>query len=73
MTLPGFEYPHQMQPGCWQERACTRALESTFPQWGAAMGEWGADLEHDDLMDAEDYDRRRAERDGWATATWDGR
>jgi hypothetical protein len=31
------------------------------------------DLEHDDLMDADDYDRRRAERDGWETACWDGR
>lgn len=26
MTLPGFEYPHQLQPGCWQERACRMAL-----------------------------------------------
>ena len=43
---------------------------SDFPQWGAAMGEWA---EHDDLMDADDYDRRRAERDGWQTAHWDGR
>lgn len=32
-----------------------------------------ADLEHDDLMDADAYDRRRAERDGWQTAYWDGR
>ena len=31
------------------------------------------DLEHDDLMDADAYDRRAAERDGWKTATWDGR
>ena len=31
------------------------------------------DCEHDDLMDADDYDRRRAQRDGWETATWDGR
>ncbi len=30
-------------------------------------------LEHDDLMDADDYDRRRAQRDGWTTGTWDGR
>ncbi len=30
-------------------------------------------LEHDDLMDADAYDRRRAERDGWSTAAWDGR
>jgi hypothetical protein len=29
--------------------------------------------EHDDLMDADAYDHRRAERDGWQTATWDGR
>jgi hypothetical protein len=54
MTLPGFEYPHQLQPGCWQARACRRALE---------------DLEHDDLMDADDYDRRRAQRDGWISDT----
>ena len=33
----------------------------------------GFEPEHDDLMDAEDYDRRRAQRDGWETATWDGR
>jgi len=26
------------------------------------------DCEHDDLMDADDYDARRWERDGWATA-----
>jgi hypothetical protein len=45
----------------------------TFPQWGAALGQWGEDLEHDDLMDADDYDRRRMERDGWQTACWDGR
>jgi hypothetical protein len=25
--------------------------------------------EHDDLMDADDYDRRRALRDGWASDT----
>ena len=30
-------------------------------------------LEHDDLMDADAYDRRAAERDGWQTAYWDGR
>ena len=29
--------------------------------------------EHDDLMDADAYDRRRAQRDGWETATLDGR
>ena len=33
----------------------------------------GFEPEHDDLMDAEDFDRRRAQRDGWETATWDGR
>jgi hypothetical protein len=27
------------------------------------------DCEHDDLMDAEDYDRRRAIRDGWTSDT----
>ena len=26
MTLPGFEYPHQLQSECWQERACRQAL-----------------------------------------------
>ena len=31
------------------------------------------DLEHDDTMDADAYDARRRERDGWATDTWDGR
>jgi len=31
------------------------------------------DCEHDDLMDADAYDRRSAERDGWQTGTWDGR
>ena len=46
---------------------------SDFPAWGAAMGEWAADLEHDDLMDADAYDRRRAQRDGWTTGTWNGR
>jgi hypothetical protein len=29
--------------------------------------------EHDDMMDADDHDRRRAMRDGWETVTWDGR
>jgi hypothetical protein len=29
--------------------------------------------EHDDMMDAAAQDRRRAQRDGWETATWDGR
>jgi hypothetical protein len=26
------------------------------------------EMEHDDLMSADDYDQRRWERDGWATA-----
>lgn len=30
-------------------------------------------LEHDDLYDADAYDRRRAERDGWTSSVWDGR
>jgi hypothetical protein len=34
---------------------------------------WVDEREHDDLMDADAYDRRRAQRDGWETATWDGR
>ena len=29
--------------------------------------------EHDDNMDAMEYDRRRAQRDGWETDCWDGR
>jgi hypothetical protein len=29
------------------------------------------DCEHDDLMDADDYDRRRFERDGWGDARYD--
>jgi len=47
--------------------------ESDFPQWGAALGQWGYDLEHDDMMDADAYDRRRMERDGWTADCWDGR
>lgn len=31
------------------------------------------DRDYDDFYTAEDYDRRQAERDGWRTATWDGR
>jgi hypothetical protein len=31
------------------------------------------DCEHDDIMTAEDYDSRRAIRDGWYTEVWDGR
>ena len=34
---------------------------------------WVDECEHDDYMDADDYDRRRAERDGWTSAVWDGR
>jgi len=34
----------------------TNTNDLTFPQWGAALGQWGADLEHDDLMDADDMD-----------------
>ena len=29
------------------------------------------DCEHDDLMDADDFDARRWERDGWADARYD--
>jgi hypothetical protein len=29
----------------------------------------GDDCEHDDLMDADAYDRRRAMRDGWISDT----
>jgi hypothetical protein len=32
---------------------------------------YAEDLEHDDLMDADDYDRRQWERDGWKTAHLD--
>ena len=31
------------------------------------------DFDFDDRFDAEQIDRRRAERDGWGTACWDGR
>jgi len=35
---------------------------------------WGYDeREHDDIMTADDYDYRAAERDGWTSVTWDGR
>lgn len=31
---------------------------------------WGYDdREHDDLMDSDDFDRRRAQRDGWTSDT----
>ena len=32
-----------------------------------------SEREHYDLMTAEDFDRRRAQRDGWESGTWDGR
>jgi hypothetical protein len=31
------------------------------------------DIDFDDLFDDEQIDRRRMERDGWATDSWDGR
>jgi hypothetical protein len=31
------------------------------------------DIDFDDRFEAEDFERRQAERDGWQTATWDGR
>ena len=31
------------------------------------------DFDFDDRWGVEEIDRRRAERDGWQTATWDGR
>jgi hypothetical protein len=40
--------------------------------WGKS-DQWGYEPEHDDLMDADDYDDRAAARDGWAAACWDGR
>lgn len=40
--------------------------------WGKS-DQWGYEPEHDDFMEAEDYDARRQERDGWRTAHWDGR
>jgi hypothetical protein len=60
MTLPEFSYPDQHRYGIpnYADRLAGRILE---------------DLEHDDLWDAEDYDRRRAERDGWTSQVWDGR
>lgn len=62
MTLPGFDYPDQSAwgwaPGVWQERTARRILE---------------DLEHDDALTADDYDRRDQERDGWTSSVWDGR
>ena len=60
MTLPDFAYPDQHRYGIpnYADRLAARILQ---------------DQEHDDLMDADAYDRRAAERDGWETATWDGR
>jgi hypothetical protein len=52
------EFAYPDQRPAYVERLARRILE---------------DLEHDDLMDADAYDRRRAERDGWQTAHWDGR
>ena len=31
------------------------------------------DFDFDDRFEAEDFERRQAERDGWQTGTWDGR
>jgi hypothetical protein len=31
------------------------------------------DMDFDDRWDADDFDRRRMERDGWGTVCWDGR
>lgn len=60
MTLPEFAYPDQGRYGIpnYADRLARRILE---------------DLEHDDLWDADDYDRRRAQRDGWTSSVWDGR
>ena len=51
MTLPEFAYPDQHRWGIpnYPDLLAARIME---------------DLEHDDLMDADDYDRRRAQRDG---------
>jgi len=56
LTLPEFAYPDQHRYGIpdYANRLAGRILE---------------DLEHDDLMDADDYDRRRAQRDGWVSDT----
>ncbi len=56
MTLPEFDYPDQPRYGIpdYANRLAGRILE---------------DLEHDDLMDADDHDRRRAMRDGWISDT----
>lgn len=52
------EFQYPHQNAAYLDRLCRRILD---------------DLEHDDLMDADADDRRRAERDGWQTAYWDGR
>jgi hypothetical protein len=56
LTLPEFAYPDQHRYGIpdYANRLAGRILE---------------DLEHDDLMDADDYDRRRGQRDGWVSDT----
>lgn len=79
MTLPGFDYPDQSAwgwaPGVWQERTARRILNHQDQEM-EPLPSYLADtlnLEHDDLMDANAYDRRDAERDGWQTAHWDGR
>ena len=58
MTLPEFAYPDQHRYGIpdYANRLAARILQ---------------DLEHDDLMDADDYDACRWERDGWGTAHQD--
>lgn len=40
--------------------------------WGKS-DQWGYEPEHDDLMDADDYDARQQQRDGSLSVTWDGR
>jgi hypothetical protein len=53
----------------------SRSYRSQTPSPYAMQRRWVRDdeREHDDLMDADAYDRRRAQRDGWQTGTWDGR